>query len=139
MKPAVNIMRGPLSLWPRSSEAALSEALNEDVTLNMRRGKATDSATMARAISSLTSSGMDLETCDHLGRVMSTAGRYFSPYFFDSLDPAESVKLAPVVGEGFPRESARAEHAVDRLRRLRDEPTSAQSAGTPSGGDERDY
>ena len=43
-------------------EAALSEALNEDVKLNMRRGKATDSATLARAISSLTSSGMDLET-----------------------------------------------------------------------------
>ena len=43
-------------------EAALSEALNEDVTLNMRRGKATDSATLARAISSLTSSGMDLES-----------------------------------------------------------------------------
>ena len=43
-------------------EAALSEALNEDVTLNMRRGKSADSATLARAISSLTSSGMDLET-----------------------------------------------------------------------------
>ena len=42
-------------------ETALSESLNEDVKLNMRRGKATDSATMARAISSLTSSGMTLE------------------------------------------------------------------------------
>ena len=42
-------------------ETALSESLNEDVKLNMRRGKATDSATMARAISSLTSSGMSLE------------------------------------------------------------------------------
>ena len=43
-------------------EAALSEALNETVSLNMRRGKATGSATLARAISSLTSSGMDLES-----------------------------------------------------------------------------
>ena len=42
-------------------ESALSEALNETVTLNMRRGKSTDSATMARAISSLTSSGMSLQ------------------------------------------------------------------------------
>ena len=42
-------------------EAALSESLNENVKLNMRRGKATDSATLARAISSLTSSGMGLE------------------------------------------------------------------------------
>ena len=41
---------------------ALSESLNEDIKLNMRRGKATDSATLARAISSLTSSGMDLES-----------------------------------------------------------------------------
>ena len=47
--------------WPHSWRAALSEALNEDVKLNMRRGKATDSATLARAISSLTSSGMGLE------------------------------------------------------------------------------
>ena len=75
-------------------EAALSEALNEDVKLNMRRGKATDSATLARAISSLTSSGMGLEDSDHLGRAMRTAGGYFSPYFFDSLDPTESVKHA---------------------------------------------
>ena len=43
-------------------ETALSEALNEDVKLNMRKGKATDSATLARAIASLTSSGMDLES-----------------------------------------------------------------------------
>ena len=42
-------------------ETALSEALNEDISLNMRRGKSTDSATMARAISSLTSSGMSLQ------------------------------------------------------------------------------
>ena len=42
-------------------ESALSEALNETVTLSMRRTKAADSATMARAISSLTSSGMTLE------------------------------------------------------------------------------
>ena len=40
--------------------SALSEALNETVTLNLRRTKAADSATMARAISSLTSSGMSL-------------------------------------------------------------------------------
>ena len=43
------------------TESALSEALNETVTLSMRRTKAADSATMARAISSLTSSGMTLE------------------------------------------------------------------------------
>ena len=43
-------------------EGSLSESLNENVKLNMRRGKATDSATLARAISSLTSSGMDLES-----------------------------------------------------------------------------
>ena len=43
-------------------ESSLSESLNENVKLNMRRGKATDSATLARAISSLTSSGMDLES-----------------------------------------------------------------------------
>lgn len=42
-------------------ESALSEALNETVTLSMRRTRASDSATMARAISSLTSSGMSLQ------------------------------------------------------------------------------
>ena len=42
-------------------ESALSEALNETVTLSMRRTKAADSATMARAVSSLTSSGMTLQ------------------------------------------------------------------------------
>ena len=42
-------------------ENSLSEALNETVTLNLRRTKAADSATMARAISSLTSSGMSLQ------------------------------------------------------------------------------
>ena len=41
-------------------ENSLSEALNETVTLNLRRTKAADSATMARAVSSLTSSGMSL-------------------------------------------------------------------------------
>ena len=35
---------------------------------------------------------------------MSTAGGYFSPYFFDSLDPTESVKLPPVFYEFSPRE-----------------------------------
>ena len=68
-------------------EAALSEALNEDVTLNMRRGKATDSATLARAISSLTSSGMDLEAAIMWRSGCEYGGLYFSPYFFDSLDP----------------------------------------------------
>ena len=42
-------------------ENSLSEALNETVTLNLRRTKAADSATMARAVSSLTSSGMSLQ------------------------------------------------------------------------------
>ena len=42
-------------------ESALSEALNETVTLSMRRTRAADSATMSRAIASLTSSGMSLQ------------------------------------------------------------------------------
>ena len=35
---------------------------------------------------------------------MSTAGLYFSPHFYDSLDPSESVKLSPVFYEFTPRE-----------------------------------
>ena len=32
---------------------------------------------------------------------MSAACGYYSPFFFDSLDPTESVKLSPVRREGF--------------------------------------
>ena len=42
-------------------EGSLSESLNENIRLDMRKGRATDSATLSRAISSLTSSGMTLE------------------------------------------------------------------------------
>ena len=36
---------------------------------------------------------------------MSAACGYYSPFYFDSLDPSESVKLSPVIRDSFfPRE-----------------------------------
>ena len=40
--------------------AQLSEALNEPVTLDLRRGRATDTATLARAVGSLVTAGVDV-------------------------------------------------------------------------------
>ena len=56
--------------------AQLSEALNEPVTLDLRRGRATDVATLARAVGSLVTAGVDVNEARELVGNMTRRERF---------------------------------------------------------------